>query len=291
MWPEVREHPSAFWAAVVLHVVALLLLLLSFRWSPTHTASAPAFTPPDIVEAVAIDARSFDAAQRARETERQAERAAVLAEQRRREEAARRAEAEQQRKAEEQRRAADEAKRREAEAKRQAELERQRALEEQRKREAAERRRQEELAAEQALMEKRLAEEEAAIRAAREAEAKRQAELERQRRAAEEQVRQAAAQRELSRLKADYASRIRSAVESSWEKPPGDWSGYTCVVFVRQSQSGIVLSVKVERCSGGGEVYSRSVENAVLRAEPLPAPPKPEAFEPEIRFTFRTPER
>jgi colicin import membrane protein len=295
-WPELRARPAALWASLGLHAVALVLLFFSVRLTPPDTGAAapPAFAQPKVVEAVAIDARSFDAAQQAREAEARKAREAARAEQRRREEAARRAAAERERQAEtarraeaERRRQAEQAAEREAERRRQAELERQRQAE-------AERRRAEqraaEAAAEQALMAERLAEEEAAIAAAQAAERERLAAIERERRAAEEQARQAAFNRELARLRQDYAGRIRAAVESSWEKPPGNWSGYTCVVLVRQTPQGIVTGVTVERCSGGGDVYRRSVENAVLRAEPLPAAPRPEAFESEIRFTFRTPE-
>jgi colicin import membrane protein len=57
-------------------------------------------------------------------------------------------------------------------------------------------------------------------------------------------------------------------------------------VTVRQTPAGVVLSAKVGTCNGDAAV-KQSVENAVISASPLPAPPNPRVFRAELTFNFR----
>lgn len=200
---------------------------------------------------------------------------------------------------------------REAEARRQQEAEVERRAAEQREREAAaqaareeEQRRQREAEAErQRQAELKRQQEEA------EAERRRQAELERQREA-ERKAREAAAaqarQDELEAqlrdaleaeearagavnagLLAQYIELIRQKVERSWVRPPGVADGIECSVRARQLRSGVVVSVRVTDCAGG-EALARSIEQAVLKASPLPPPPDASLFDPNLKFPFST---
>ena len=63
--------------------------------------------------------------------------------------------------------------------------------------------------------------------------------------------------------------------------------GLTCVVRVRLAPGGEVLSANVVR-SSGNPAFDRSVESAVFKANPLPAPKDPYVFEyfRDLEFTF-----
>lgn len=268
---ELRAHPLAFGLAVALHLLVIGLLVL--RLDSTTPALAPAAPerPVSIVQARAVDARQFDAAI---ERHRQAER--------RKAERRRQAELRKRRAAERKRKEAEARKRRAAEQKRQAEA-RKRRLAEEKRRAAEERKRREaeRKAREQAEREaerRRLAE----AMAAEEAELKRQeAEAEARRRAEAERARQS----RLAAQRADWVARIRARVQASWRRPPGSRPGDVAHVYITQAPGGIIMAVRVASCSGSA-AFCKSVEAAVLRAEPLPPPPDPALFERELHFIF-----
>lgn len=289
LWKELREHPSALFLAGGLHIAAALLFGLSLHFSQPDI---PANVPAEIVEATAVSGEEFD---KEREGRLAAERAA--AEAKHREEQRRQAEVQRQKEVEAKRQAEAEAKRqaelkaqREAEAKRKAEAERQQREQAERERLARlkqeeEKRRQAEVEAEKALMAKRLQEEEARLEAERKAEAERRAALEAQRKAEEDARRQAARRAQLNSLAQQYQAAIRAKVQNAWLRPSGERAGQTAEVLVTQTPGGFIQAVRILKCSGT-EVFCRSVEQAVWRAEPLPAPPDPDVFDREIRFTF-----
>jgi colicin import membrane protein len=299
-----RDHPSALAVAAGLHLLLALFLVVGIKFS--NRPVAPAFTPVDIVEAIAIDGREFDQARRQRELEDQRQRQAALeskqkaaAEKKRqaelkrqREEQVRqKAEAEKQRQVELKRQREEQARQKaEAEKKRQAELERKQREEAERQRIAQqkaeeERRRAEEQAAEQRLREQQMAEEEARIAAQLEAEQARLAAIEAEKKAEEERRRAAALQRELARYRNDYVNAITAAIDSKWLRPPGERQGQSAVILVDQGPGGIVLNVRIKRCIGS-EPFCRSVVTAVQKADPLPPPPRPEVFERQLEITF-----
>jgi colicin import membrane protein len=63
-----------------------------------------------------------------------------------------------------------------------------------------------------------------------------------------------------------------------------------CEVHVIQGPGGIVLKVTVGACPGSTVTYRNSIENAVLKADPLPAPRDPALFDRELKFLFNPPE-
>ena len=155
----------------------------------------------------------------------------------------------------------------------------------------------------------RKADEKRKAEAARKAEEKRvaeearrkQEELERkqaeQRRLAEEEQRRKEAdlkakllaeenQRRLSSLQQDYILAIKQKVERHWLKPLGSGKMPLCEVQVIQGPGGIVLDVTFGACPGSTAGYRKSIENAVLKADPLPEPGDPALFERDLKFLF-----
>ncbi|MEW6169618.1 MAG: energy transducer TonB, partial [Pseudomonadota bacterium] len=151
----------------------------------------------------------------------------------------------------------EEEKRRQDELRRQQEAERQRQIEEERKelerlkrlREAEERRRREAMA--QAM--------------------------------AEEEAARAAAERRAAQV--PWTAAIVEKIRRNWQRPPGSADRFNCQVRLEQLPGGEVIKAEILR-SCGTAALDRSVENAVLRASPLPSPPRPDLFERVIVVTF-----
>lgn len=163
---------------------------------------------------------------------------------------------------------------------------------EQQQREAAERQRAEQERIAQLARERAEAERQAeAARRQREAEAERQRQeaAARQRAEAERAAQAERERRELAQRQLwlnEYAGAIRASVERSWIRPDNWPAGASCVVRVSQIPGGEVVEVRIVQ-SCGSPTLDRSVEDAVLRASPLPRPPDPSVFSREIEFTFR----
>ncbi len=85
---------------------------------------------------------------------------------------------------------------------------------------------------------------------------------------------------------AQWGAAIRGRVQRAWIRPDTARSGIDCTVAVTQAPGGTVLSVEVRACNGDDAVR-QSIEDAVRRASPLPAPPDPALFEREIILRFR----
>jgi len=158
----------------------------------------------------------------------------------------------------------------------------------------------------------------AAEQAAKEAEEQRQAEAraaaerkareaEAQKRAAEERERQADAQEQSEReadLKRSLAAeaqasaarsgpareawlaQIQAKINRAWIRPPTARPGIQCVLDVTQVPGGEVTEVSVGACTGD-QAVRESIEAAVYRASPLPAPPDPADFDRHLRITFK----
>lgn len=89
-----------------------------------------------------------------------------------------------------------------------------------------------------------------------------------------------------------YVPIIRQKVQRHWTRPPGATAGMFAQVRVRLTPGGEVLSAEVVG-SSGNPIFDRSVENAVLKASPLPIPQEAgvnERFR-DIQFKFIPDER
>jgi len=89
-----------------------------------------------------------------------------------------------------------------------------------------------------------------------------------------------------SALANQYKAQIEAKIMQNWRKPPSARPGLVCEVRVTQVPGGSVAGVQITRCNGD-EAVRLSVEDAVRRASPLPAPPDPALFERELIVTFR----
>lgn len=296
-----KQHWTYIIGALLLHALFAAvfgLTMLNLQRSPPPVQLA--------IQAVIVDPAMLNQTSRQQQQRRERERAVQqererAAEQEREQQAKR----EQEQAEQQQRREQEETVRKEAEQ--QAEQARQVEL---KQRQEADQRRQ---AEEQQLRERQEVERK---RAAAEAEKKRQAEAEQkrvadiERRQKEEAERRKAAddarlqeareselQRQLQEEEADaaalsspeaaqYRAMIQQAVQRRWKRPLSARDDLLCQVSVRQTPAGVVLSVKIGNCNGDTAVR-QSVETAVYGASPLPAPPNPRLFQPEITFNFR----
>lgn len=132
------------------------------------------------------------------------------------------------------------------------------------------------------------------------AEEERQADIERQR-IENEQLRkdteEAERQKELdvesqrmqamtASAKSAYIFAIQQDIQRNWVRPANAEVGLDCVIRVKQTTGGVVLEVNIESCNGDATIR-RSIEAAVRKASPLPAPRDPGVFDRDIRLTFR----
>jgi len=86
-------------------------------------------------------------------------------------------------------------------------------------------------------------------------------------------------------LLAQYQAAIQNAVTQNWLRPD-NMPNVPCVVHIVQVPGGDVLSAKVDSGCPYDEASKRSIENAVLRAQPLPYKGFESVFHREIDFTF-----
>ncbi len=141
----------------------------------------------------------------------------------------------------------------------------------------------EKLAAEKKAAEKKRADDAAAERKAAEEKALR-ARQEELRRGLEAEERANAARN--SDEAARWHARIIDRVTRAWIRPPAMVPGVSCTVLVSQVPGGEVTSVRVDNCTVDSAALRQSVENAVLAASPLPAPPAGVPFERNLRLIF-----
>jgi colicin import membrane protein len=83
----------------------------------------------------------------------------------------------------------------------------------------------------------------------------------------------------------EYTNLISARISRAWVRPASAQQGVKCIVHLTQIPGGEVTHVTVENCNGD-EAVRQSVQTAVYRASPLPAPPDPALFEPNITVTF-----
>lgn len=87
-------------------------------------------------------------------------------------------------------------------------------------------------------------------------------------------------------LLAQYQAAIQNAVTQNWLRPD-NMPNVPCVVHIVQLIGGEVMSAKVDPSCPYDEAGKKSVENAVLRAQPLPYKGFEKVFQRNLDFTFR----
>ena len=117
---------------------------------------------------------------------------------------------------------------------------------------------------------------------------KREAELaeQMQREMAQERRREAVE----SGLLDEYKARIRQRIESNWLRPASTREDLMWVVLLDMLPGNEVGdNISFEQFNGT-ETDRRSIESAIRRSSPLPAPPVPELFERQLRLRYPPPE-
>jgi colicin import membrane protein len=90
---------------------------------------------------------------------------------------------------------------------------------------------------------------------------------------------------EASPARAQYLARLSSRIQNAWIKPPSARAGLDCIVNITQIPGGEVTGAHVSQCNGDAAAR-QSIENAVLRASPLPPPPDPALFQRNLVIHF-----
>lgn len=283
MQPESWKEDSKYLAGALLIHAMFGLLLVGFNWH-----SQQAIVPQLAINAVLVDRNTLNQLAKQppapapvvepEDTSKQEE----LEKQRQEQE---RLQQEQLKKAQEQQQQLELQRVQEKQRQAASEAEKQKQLEQQRKAQQAEQQKQQ-----QEAEKKRLAD---IQQKQREVEQKRQAEADAKAQAAKEAELKAQLAAEEGRTDAvnsgllnQYVALIQQKVMRNWIKPQTARSGLECEVKVAQATGGTVLSVEVGRCNGDAAVRA-SIEAAVQRASPLPAPPDPRLFERNLLFIFK----
>lgn len=268
--------------AIIVHVIVGVLLVVNLDW-PTHilSSSAKEQEPPPVQANVVSEAEIQKQMQAIKEEEE--------AEERKQEEAQEKLEELLQKQKEEEQRLAEIKEQQEAERKKAEELERKKEQEraelekkeeEQRKREEAEaekqrqeaeRKRKEEEERQRQLAEEKRRKEEEQRRKEEEQRQQELAEKRQREQELQEQLEQERLQAQVDDALAQYVPIIRQKVSRNWNRPASLRNDIEAHVNVRLSQAGEVISARIVK-SSGNPVFDRSVENAVLKASPLPIP-------------------
>jgi colicin import membrane protein len=88
-------------------------------------------------------------------------------------------------------------------------------------------------------------------------------------------------------LAARYMLAIQQTVTQNWLRPDTTRPGLQCRLRIIQIPGGEVISAQVVSPCNGDELARRSIEAAVLRAQPLPYAGYESVFQREITFNFR----
>ncbi|WP_425602193.1 TonB C-terminal domain-containing protein [Luteimonas aquatica] len=89
-----------------------------------------------------------------------------------------------------------------------------------------------------------------------------------------------------AQLVAAYATALRTRILSSWTRPASVPSGVRCLVRIRQLPGGEVVTVGVDPSCPYDDAAKRSVEAAVLKAQPLPYRGFEQVFTEQLLLSF-----
>lgn len=90
---------------------------------------------------------------------------------------------------------------------------------------------------------------------------------------------------------AKYAAAIQQAVLNQWVRPDSIPRGQRCRLTIRQVPGGSVIRVEFAPSCPYDEAGRRSVEAAILRAQPLPYRGFENVFQPSLNFNFEPQDR
>jgi colicin import membrane protein len=84
-----------------------------------------------------------------------------------------------------------------------------------------------------------------------------------------------------------YQIAIQQVVQRNWLRPDTAQPGIRCTIDIVQIPGGEVISASVASPCNADELTRRSIEAAVMKAQPLPYDGFQSVFQRQIRFTFR----
>jgi colicin import membrane protein len=88
-------------------------------------------------------------------------------------------------------------------------------------------------------------------------------------------------------LRARYAAAIQAAVTQNWNRPESVPAGLRCTLRIVQIPGGDVISANVVAPCNADQAARNSIEQAVMRAAPLPYQGYEKVFSREINFNFK----
>lgn len=88
-------------------------------------------------------------------------------------------------------------------------------------------------------------------------------------------------------LTGQYLAAVKSAVTQAWLRPDNIPAGVVCKIDITQIPGGQVISAHVEASCPYDTAGRRSVENAVLRAQPLPYKGYEKVFQRQLTLNFK----
>ena len=91
------------------------------------------------------------------------------------------------------------------------------------------------------------------------------------------------------RMKCGASGPGSSRIESNWVKPADSREDLMWVVLLDVVPGNEVNDITFEQFNGT-ETERRSIETAIRRSSPLPAPPTPKLFERRLRLRYPAPE-
>jgi colicin import membrane protein len=92
-------------------------------------------------------------------------------------------------------------------------------------------------------------------------------------------------------LGARYAAALTEAILRNWTRPDTVPLGQRCVILIRQVPGGTVIEAKVDPSCPYDELGRRSIEAAVLKAQPLPYAGFEPVFNRNLRLNFQAADR
>ncbi len=92
-------------------------------------------------------------------------------------------------------------------------------------------------------------------------------------------------------LAARYAAALQEAILRNWTRPDTVPIGQRCTIVIRQIPGGEVVSAEVDPSCPYDELGRRSVEAAVLKAQPLPYVGFESVFQRTVRLNFQAQDR
>ena len=90
-------------------------------------------------------------------------------------------------------------------------------------------------------------------------------------------------------LRGRYAAALRDAITSKWTRPDSIPAGAPCRLVIRQLAGGKVVDAQVAAPCSYDEAGRRSIEAAVLKAQPLPYAGFESVFDRTLLLNFRAP--